>query len=184
MGFLERLEHALEARLEPLGDHPYEQALALWRLLVAHPKPGGFCPNRLSCPVPLDDEALRGLAEHVEERGFVLARPLHQVEGPLGIGFGGAEEARVLVVARSGPSAGKVGLGAERLVVGRGEDADLRLGDPSVSRRHCSVNARLEVVDLSSRLGVTVEGRKVSEAQLQDGQRFSLGENELQAYRL
>lgn len=184
MGFLERLEKAIEDRLEPLGDHPYEQALALWRLLVAHPKPGGFCPNRLSCPVALDGEALQGLAEHIEERGFVLAVPLHQVRGPLGVGYGAAAEARVMVVVRRGPSAGKVALAEDRLVIGRGEEADLRLGDPSVSRRHCSLNARLEVVDLSSRLGVSVNGRKVSEATLEDGQRFALGEHELQAYRL
>lgn len=177
MGIFERLEKAIEDRLEPIGDHPYEYALALWRLLVAHPKPGGFCPHRLSAPAAVD---LAELGARIAERGFGLARPLAWVEGPLGVDYG----ARVMVVVRSGPSAGKVGFGEERLVIGRGEDADLRLGDPSVSRRHCSLNARLELVDLSSRLGVTVRGQRVSEAVLEDGGRFSLGEQELQAYQV
>ncbi len=181
MGIFERLEKAIEERLEPIGDHPYEYALALWRLLVAHPKPGGFCPNRLSAPAAVD---LAELDSHIAERGFVLARPLCWVSGPLGVGYGGAAESRVLVVVRSGPSAGKVGLGEERLIIGRGEDVDLRLGDPSVSRRHCSLNARLELVDLSSRLGVTVRGQRVSEVTLEDGGRFSLGSQDLQAFKV
>ncbi|MBX3468568.1 MAG: protein kinase [Planctomycetes bacterium] len=68
--------------------------------------------------------------------------------------------ARVDVIA--GPDAGlsaELPLGA-RLVVGRGQDADLRLTDALVSRRHCALEhglAGVKVVDLESRTGSVVE---------------------------
>lgn len=75
--------------------------------------------------------------------------------------------ARVDVI--EGPDAGRsldVPLGA-RVIVGRGHDADLRLSDPQVSRRHCALEHGLggvRVVDLDSRGGTTVEhdGRRSS----------------------
>jgi serine/threonine protein kinase len=68
--------------------------------------------------------------------------------------------ARVDVVA--GVDAGRsldLPLGA-RLVVGRGHDADLRLSDAQVSRRHCALEhglAGIKVVDLESRTGCVIE---------------------------
>jgi hypothetical protein len=185
MGFLERLERALQERLEPASlEHPYEVALALWRLLAAHPRPGGFCPNRLRSYLRLDGPILSELETHVRERGFRLAAPLHQVQGPLGVGYGipGQAEARALVEVLDGPSAGKVARLTERLVVGRGEDAGLRLGDPSVSRRHCEVSGELQVRDLGSRQGIRVRGQQVDEARLEPGERFQVGAQQLRVF--
>jgi pSer/pThr/pTyr-binding forkhead associated (FHA) protein len=63
-------------------------------------------------------------------------------------------------------------------VVGRGSDADIRLDDPGVSRRHVQVQplGRLvRVVDLGSTNGTLVDGRRVTAADLRDGDSFVLG---------
>jgi hypothetical protein len=80
------------------------------------------------------------------------------------------------------------------LVVGRGSEADLRINDPGVSRRHAeflvtaqSVAAtapgegplQIEVHDMGSTNGITVDGRKVSRAALRDGSRVQIGHTSL-----
>lgn len=71
---------------------------------------------------------------------------------------------------------------APGLVLGRSEQADLRIDDPGVSRRHAEVrvvgegpDAGLQVVDLGSTNGVVVDGRRVERAALADGSRVTLG---------
>ena len=62
------------------------------------------------------------------------------------------------------------------IVVGRGNDADLRVNDPGVSRRHVEFRVaegthgpRVSVHDLGSTNGVLVNGRRVEDATLADG---------------
>lgn len=55
----------------------------------------------------------------------------------------------------------------EELLIGSGEEAGLRVTDPTVSRVHCRVTATsagLEVVDLDSTNGVFVAGAKITKA--------------------
>ena len=69
-------------------------------------------------------------------------------------------------------------LRAPGLVVGRGTEADLRINDPGVSRRHIEfmVNGEdLEVVDLGSTNGMLVNGAKVGRAGLRDGSEVKIG---------
>jgi len=64
------------------------------------------------------------------------------------------------------------------LVIGRGTEADLRINDPGVSRRHIEfmVNGDdLEVVDLGSTNGMLVNGAKVGRAGLRDGTEVKIG---------
>ena len=74
-------------------------------------------------------------------------------------------------------------LSAERpLVVGRGAACDIRLADPSVSRRHALLEVRdggVWVVDLDSSNGVYVNGRRVSRAVLGPGDVLTLGNSRL-----
>ncbi|MCH2212476.1 MAG: FHA domain-containing protein [Fuerstiella sp.] len=68
--------------------------------------------------------------------------------------------------------------------VGRSIQCSLRLfEDTSVSPKHCViafVNGRLEVTDLNSRTGTTVNGRRISgPTQLQHQDTISIGETEL-----
>ncbi|MDX6213464.1 MAG: hypothetical protein QOF82_2551 [Frankiales bacterium] len=64
-------------------------------------------------------------------------------------------------------------------IIGRGQDADLRLSDPGVSRHHAQVELRdggAWVEDLGSTNGTTLDGSPVSAPTLMNsGQRIALG---------
>ncbi|MBF5042528.1 FHA domain-containing protein [Aggregicoccus sp. 17bor-14] len=83
----------------------------------------------------------------------------------------------------AGPDAGlRVETSEDLLRVGSGEDNDLVLSDPTVSRRHVELerDARgLRVRDLGSRNGTLLEGRGVLHAPLQPGERLQLGATRL-----
>ncbi|MGH3412813.1 MAG: FhaA domain-containing protein [Marmoricola sp.] len=68
------------------------------------------------------------------------------------------------------------------IVVGRGNDADLRIDDPGVSRRHVEIRVvdtsggpRVSVRDLGSTNGVVVNGQRVESATLVDGSVVRIG---------
>ena len=71
------------------------------------------------------------------------------------------------------------------LVVGRGTEADVRINDPGVSRRHIEFQStqpggerqdlRIEVRDLGSTNGMLVDGHKVTKAGLRDGSEVKIG---------
>ena len=67
--------------------------------------------------------------------------------------------------------------------IGRGEDADLRLDDPGVSRRHAALRVTgddAEVEDLGSRNGLLLNGRAVRGVEpLEPGDVLTIGEHEL-----
>jgi serine/threonine-protein kinase len=68
----------------------------------------------------------------------------------------------------AGPDVGKVFFvpPGKSLLVGRGNQADVQINDPSVSRAHCRVRARgakVLVEDLGSRGGVLLNGERVTE---------------------
>lgn len=68
------------------------------------------------------------------------------------------------------------------LVLGRGTDADIRINDPGVSRRHAQIRviARgdtldMDIVDLGSTNGIVLNGRRVQQAPIGEGARIELG---------
>lgn len=64
------------------------------------------------------------------------------------------------------------------VVVGRHSDAEVRLALPEISRRHCRLvfeNQEWRVHDLNSLNGVFVNGERMQEATLYDGDRLQLG---------
>ncbi|GAA1429854.1 DUF3662 and FHA domain-containing protein [Microlunatus lacustris] len=68
------------------------------------------------------------------------------------------------------------------LVIGRGTEADLRINDPGISRRHAEIRVegagpsmRLQIVDLGSTNGIVVNGHRVREAALREGTRIEIG---------
>ncbi|HEY0891367.1 MAG TPA: DUF3662 and FHA domain-containing protein [Nocardioides sp.] len=67
------------------------------------------------------------------------------------------------------------------LVIGRGSEADLRINDPGVSRRHVEFRVgtgpvpRIEVRDLGSTNGMLVNGQKLGSAVLGDGAEVRIG---------
>ncbi|WP_151083843.1 FhaA domain-containing protein [Nocardioides cynanchi] len=73
------------------------------------------------------------------------------------------------------------------LVVGRGNEADLRINDPGVSRRHVQftvdespdAGVAIEVSDLGSTNGMLVDGHRVARAALHDGSEVKVGRTTL-----
>lgn len=64
------------------------------------------------------------------------------------------------------------------IVIGRGSEADLRVNDPGISRRHAEIRVSgdsVEIVDLGSTNGITVDGRKVRQAPVVAGTRIEVG---------
>ncbi len=62
--------------------------------------------------------------------------------------------------------------------IGRGSEADVRMGDRWVSREHCEidcVDGVLVVRDLGSKHGTFVNGRAVLEAELRPGDLLNIG---------
>lgn len=73
-------------------------------------------------------------------------------------------------------------LQAPGLVVGRGTDADVRINDPGVSRRHVEFQVtgsdddlQLSVRDLGSTNGMLVDGHRISHTALHDGSTVKIG---------
>jgi hypothetical protein len=72
------------------------------------------------------------------------------------------------------------------VTVGRGTDADIRINDPGISRRHVEFevslsptggkkDVRIEVRDLGSTNGMLIDGHKVSKAGVRDGSQVRIG---------
>jgi hypothetical protein len=69
------------------------------------------------------------------------------------------------------------------LVIGRGTEADVRINDPGVSRRHIEFlvfgqdggDLEIEVGDLGSTNGMLVDGHRIQRAQVHDGSRVKIG---------
>ena len=72
------------------------------------------------------------------------------------------------------------------VVVGRGTDADIRINDPGISRKHIEFevsltpsggtrDVRIEVRDLGSTNGMLIDGHKVTKAGLRDGSQVRIG---------
>ncbi len=68
-------------------------------------------------------------------------------------------------------------LSRSSLVLGRSTEADVRIDDPGVSRRHCEirVGSPSTVQDLGSTNGIVVDGQHTQRATLRDGSRIVVG---------
>jgi hypothetical protein len=69
-----------------------------------------------------------------------------------------------------------------RLVIGRGTEADLRINDPGISRRHAEIRVsgsgavlKVDIVDLGSTNGIIVNGKRVRQSTLEVGSRIEIG---------
>ena len=73
---------------------------------------------------------------------------------------------------------GRLVVGDEPLTIGRLPECDVVVGDPNVSRRHAEVrrqDGQFVVVDLDSTNGTTVNGARVKERRLADGDEIAVG---------
>src|SRR5262245_15569366 len=83
------------------------------------------------------------------------------------------------LVVISGPSFGEMHkLKANRMVLGRGDRADVRVLDDGISREHAAIErdgGKLVLVDLGSTNGTFCNGERVQRHDLVDGDRISIG---------
>jgi hypothetical protein len=152
----------------------------------------------------LTDELVEMLREHAQEQSYVFT-------GPVTISFDekddlstGRFRVRSAALAKVTPVPGqsvtdtavrrakvvlevndiKHPLDPPGIVIGRGSDADLRINDPGVSRRHAEIRIhdpsgqgapQVSVVDLGSTNGMLVNGHRVQQATLDDGGTVKIG---------
>ena len=150
---------------------------------------------------PLRKELGDMVSEHAHEQGWSFVGPVRVRFEPLDeLGTGVFRVRSSVVAAPGGPAAAAphaddrtsrrlelvsgsetgriIRLSGPSLVIGRGAEADLRLADAGISRRHAElrVDANSVVIDdLKSTNGTSVNGRRVDSAVLADGDRISFG---------
>ncbi len=140
---------------------------------------------------PLRKELAAMVGEAAKERGWSFVGPVEvvfeevddlqtgtfQIRSAVEAGQQPAPEAPVVgsahleVGGRHVPVSGTV-------VIGRGTDVDVQLTDTGVSRRHAQVTGN-RVEDLGSTNGTRVNGVKIAAADLQDGDRITVGSTEV-----
>lgn len=143
----------------------------------------------------LNAEIVPALRDHATERRYVFNGPIHiayELDDTLPTGrftvtSGGQDDREEELTT---PRAGLVlevngvrhPLVPPGLVIGRGSEADLRINDPGISRRHAQVHVwprgegiGVSIEDLGSTNGITVDGVKVSTVELHDGSRIEIG---------
>ena len=145
------------------------------------------------------------VAEHAKEQGWSFVGPVQVAFEQVGELATGVFRIRSRVIAdasaepATSSSPASRGLGRPRLlipgnpervvpltrpvtVVGRGAEADLRLPDTGVSRAHAELRLTgdvVRVVDLDSTNGTVVNGQRVRESDLADGDRLDIGATSL-----
>ncbi len=87
------------------------------------------------------------------------------------------------LVTLAGPAAGEVfELAEDELTIGRDSGNPVPIADPSLSRRHCAIARRQDtwfVRDLGSFNGTFVNGVRITEQALQDGDHLNVGDSHL-----
>lgn len=142
----------------------------------------------------LEQEISKVATRHAEENDYALIGPVEvefdtgseeltgQLEIEAGMERGAVAPATSQVASATHPI---IEVEGERLlltepvtVIGRGVDVDIRVDDPSVSRRHLELRITPEGViasDLGATNGLFVEGHKVDAATLVDGNQIVIG---------
>lgn len=90
----------------------------------------------------------------------------------------------IKLIVTAGPDKGQINHVQERfpLLFGRSRHADCQLKDLSTSRVHCEIElkrGRVSVTDLDSNSGTFVNGKKVAEAYLKEGDVVRIGDTEM-----
>jgi hypothetical protein len=150
----------------------------------------------------LSSELARLVQEHVKEQRYTLAGPLSisfAETGELSTGrFRVRSRTNAAVTPVSGQRMTETAIRSSEVlievngmrhpleppgvVIGRGQDAQLRIDDPGISRRHAEIkliegesDTLVEVSDLGSTNGVLLNGQRVEQARVTDGSEIRLG---------
>ena len=83
-------------------------------------------------------------------------------------------------VCMTGPNKGKVYyLTGKRIILGRGEKADIQIVDTKISREHAElmqVENSYVITDLSNQNGIVINDKKVKQQKLKDGEKLVIGQ--------
>ncbi len=149
---------------------PYDLEVTFAEELDVHAHQQGYTfPGPISIDFAVDEELTTGrFRVRSEAQGRVTHHATHTQ----------VRRARALLVVNGT----RHPLQSPGMVVGRGSDADLRVNDPGMSRRHAEFvvsdgvrGPAVEVHDLGSTNGITVDGHRVSRATLHDGSQVRVG---------
>lgn len=138
---------------------------------------------------PLTDELAGMVREHVGEQGYAFVGPVSislDRDEALETGVfrvrseavpGAMPEEPLLPGVRLEIAGVPHPLVRDISVIGRGSEADVRIDDPGVSRRHATINLRPvpTIADLGSTNGTLVDGSRIDQAELVDGSVIVLG---------
>lgn len=143
----------------------------------------------------LNSEILPGIRDHAADRQYVFNGPVsidYTLDESLPTGqFTVASEAVAAEASSRQKRPGQLvievngvrhPLVAPGLLIGRGSDADLRLNDPGISRRHALITVSgdpahpvVTIEDLGSTNGVHVNGNRISKTRVGEGARIEVG---------
>ncbi|MFX4273416.1 FhaA domain-containing protein [Propionibacteriaceae bacterium Y1685] len=149
----------------------------------------------------LNAEIVPELKQHAKERGYIFNGPIQislEVDESLPTGRFTVRSEAVAGVEDSAPANTEM-IERARLVlevngmrhplqppgfsIGRGSDADIRINDPGISRRHAEVqvhaDGRMRIVDLGSTNGIVVNGERVRQAEISEGARIEIGKTRM-----
>jgi hypothetical protein len=201
---LERMVEGAFARAFKSGLRPVELGRRLTREMDDHRsvgvRGGTVVPNDFTIALsPSDIEEFDGVQdslarelgdaarEHARDEAYSFMGPvavhlvvderLHtggfHITGRMAEGEGGAGAGSIVL-----PNGERFTLHQEVITVGRHPDSNLVLADPNVSRAHAEIRPqgdRYAVVDLGSTNGTKVNGVKIAQHLLQDGDEISFG---------
>ncbi|MHB9860438.1 FhaA domain-containing protein [Streptomyces sp. YIM S03343] len=96
----------------------------------------------------------------------------HRAGGPVGVPAAGSRTRYWIEI-----NGNRHQISQGTLVLGRSTEADVRIDDPGVSRRHCEIRtgAPSTIQDLGSTNGIVVDGQHTTRATLRDGSRIVVG---------
>ncbi|MFD7917981.1 FhaA domain-containing protein [Streptomyces sp. NPDC059740] len=126
---------------------------------------GPAAPQRPAAPP-------RPAAGHVQAPPMPASPPPGAGRPADGWGRGGAQTRRWIEI-----NGTRHQINGSSMVLGRSTDADVRIDDPGVSRRHCEIRTGTPstVQDLGSTNGIVVDGQHTTRATLRDGSRIVVG---------
>ncbi|MGW6569163.1 FhaA domain-containing protein [Streptomyces sp. NPDC054975] len=144
----------------------------------AGPQPGGHAPGGYGYPPvgapPMPAAPPPGAAGqrpgHTPGQAPSVGRPAAGGPGPMPAS--GAQVRRWIEI-----NGTRHQISRPTLVLGRSTDADVRIDDPGVSRRHCEIRTGTPstIQDLGSTNGIVVDGQHTTRATLRDGSRIVVG---------
>lgn len=150
----------------------------------------------------INDDIVPEMRRHAGERKYVFNGPIridYECDDSLTVGRFRVESEAVATVAETGGAASTTAIKRAPLVlevngvrhpllppgftIGRGSEADLRINDPGISRKHAHIIVRqdsdgdvaVSIEDLGSTNGVIVNGQRVTNVALTDGSRIEIG---------